>query len=149
MSGADSTCETAFGSTYRAFIVDGTSRIATVTGFKGDGQANWVLKKYMQYQTAANLVVWTTDGTALLGVTNGVPGTLTNPVNPTDDGWGAWVGLNSDYTTGSDCVSWSSNASTDFGLSVNPTATAVGQTFPNNNATSNCMQTRHLLCVEQ
>lgn len=149
-TGADAICETAFGSTFRAFIVDGSSRVATVTAFKGDGQVGWVLKKYMQYVTTPGAaVVWTTDASALLGVTNGVAGTLTNPINPTDDGWGAWVGMNSNYTTGSDCVAWSSVLTTDFGLSVNPTATAVGGTFPNNNATSNCAQTRHLICVEQ
>jgi hypothetical protein len=125
------------------------NRIATVTGFKGDGQVNWVLKRWTQYVDVSNNVIWTTDRSALLGVANGAAaGMLTNPCYPTDDGWGAWTGMHPDYTTGENCARWTSALSTDFGRSVNVAATNVGATFPDNGSLSNCAQLRHLLCVE-
>src|SRR5579871_2706684 len=149
VAGADTLCQGAFGTTYRAFIVDGSTRIATATALKGDGQVGWILKKYMQYQTAANLVIWTTDTTALLGVNNGVAATLTNPIAPSDDGANAWDGMNPDYTTASDCAGWTSMASTDHGTAVNVAATAVDANFPENGSLSACAYQRHLICVEQ
>jgi hypothetical protein len=150
VSGADMKCESVVGSTYRAFIVDGVNRIASVSPFHGDGQVDWVLKKYMQYQNMSNQVIWTTDSTALLGVTLGTAGTLMNPIAPTDDGLGTWMGMNNDYTSGPDCVHWTANTTTASATGAAANATSVGQNFPNNGGTSDCATyARHLVCVEQ
>jgi len=131
------------------FLVDGVNRVATVTAFRGDGQVNWVLKRWTQYVDVSNLVIWTTDRSALLGVTNGVPGTLIHPCAPTDLNYGSWGGMLQDYRTGETCAGWTSVLTTDWNSSLLNTFTGVGQTFPNNGGHSMCSNLEQVLCVEQ
>ena len=147
-AGADALCAGAFGTGYRAMLADGVNRVASLSPMTGDGQVNWTLARYTQYINVDGNVVWTTDASALLGVQAGVASSLTNPIAATDDGWGSWTGLNSNWTSGDNCVHWSSNLSTDFGNSVSNIEVDVGRTFPNNGGISNCSWTRRLFCVE-
>jgi hypothetical protein len=155
--GADALCAGQFGAGYKAFIVDGVTRRATVTGLQGDGQIGWVLSKFTQYVDSGldnrgalpDLPIWTTDRSALLGVTNGAAGVLLNPIEAVNDGQGAWGGMLPNYVTESDCLHWTSSAATDSGRPILPSFTDVNGRFPNNGGISACSFPRHLVCVEQ
>ena len=149
IAGIDNLCIASFGSTYRALVVDGSTRIATVTGNAGDGQVGWVVAAYTRYTSAeTSALVFITDNTRLIGASGGQDRDLLAPIH-SDDGWGSWTGANADWTSStSDCVNWSSSLSTDFGLSCIAASTTTG-TFPNNGGVSNCAQLRHFFCVQQ
>ena len=162
---ADAICAQAdqTNESYKAFIVDGTNRVATVTAFKGDGQVNWIVRTWTQYISVKDdgtdgPVVWTTDRTALLGIRNGAPTPLLSPIRPDPGGdeWYAWGGMQYDYRTGSDCANWTSE--TEVGSIITLSATFVGPPpsmgpaptfFPNSGAASNCGSLYHVLCVQQ
>lgn len=149
VAGADAMCRTELGSTYRALVVDGSTRIASTTAYAGTGQVGWILQPYTRYVSAeTGLLVFITDHTRLLGAVNGVGANLYHPIRSSDDGWGAWIGANADWTSGVDCGDWSSSLNTVTGLACNATATTT-TTFPNSGGVSDCAQLRRFFCVEQ
>ncbi len=128
--------------TYKALIVDGTNRIASVTANLGDGQVDWVLKSNTNY--------FRSDGTTLIMITNAngifVFGTLTNSFDTPATAY--WTGLNNNWRTDgvSICSSWidgtvGSNGSTGNGASSNSAAIHSGSV--------SCDNINRLLCVEQ
>lgn len=150
IAGADTVCGAEFGANYRAFLA-GPTRIATRTAFAGDG-VNWVLSPYRQYVNLQELPIWTTDATPLLGVRNGAPTNLLNPIVPEDATFGTWTGMNPDYTTATSCNGWVTTSIVlpgVVGFGVNASDVRVGSGFPNNGGFSQCNAVKHLLCVEQ
>ncbi|MBZ0236721.1 MAG: DUF1554 domain-containing protein [Deltaproteobacteria bacterium] len=151
IAGADSICTQAFGSTYRALLVDGTNRVATVTGNAGNGQVNWPVAPYARYVSVhSQALVFVTDNTRLIGAAGGTDRNLQSPIATAaqDDGYGAWTGASSTWTSGADCNNWTSSSDTVNGLSSPAQATSTGA-FPNNGGTSNCAQLRRFFCVQQ
>ena len=147
VAGADALCRIEFGPGYRGLITDGVRRVATVTANQGDGQLDWVLQPYTRYVNDSNALVWTTDSSALLGVSNGTHQALLAPISG-DDGWGAWGGFRNNWTSNpSTCSGWSSSSASNSGASIIVSATAANM-FPNNNTASPCSATRRLVCVQ-
>lgn len=109
IAGADAKCQADFGAGWKALLVGGTRR-ATVTPFVGDGQLDWVIKKYTHYYNAQDQLVWRTDAIALLGVRNGARTNLYATFF--EDGTYPWSGYNADWTTipdsdnGGTCAGW-------------------------------------------
>ena len=92
---------------YKALIVDGTNRIASVSANAGDGQIDWVLR--------ANTGYYRMDGSTIIMTTNAngiLLSDLTNTINATATGH--YTGLNFDWTTGAayTCSSWTSTVGT-------------------------------------
>jgi hypothetical protein len=149
VAAADSLCRSGVGAGFKAFLVDGVTRIASVSSFKGDGQIDWVFKAYMQYINVNGSVIATTDKAALIGVSNGVNVALLNPIDPTNDRQhAAWFGGNRDYTSGQDCLHFTSNSANDHDGGLDSADTAPG-VFPTNGGLFNCSLTEHIVCVEQ
>jgi len=83
----------------------GDARVASVSPNKGDGQVDWVLAPNTSYNNAEGALVWTTDDSALLGVSDGTPTSLISPI------YGSFrtarTGMETDWTTAEDdCNGW-------------------------------------------
>lgn len=130
--------------TYRALIVDGVNRIASVSPNAGDGQANWVL--------AANQNYVRSDGTTPIFTTNAnrifVFGTLTNSTGTTGDRY--WTGLNNNWVTSPQhCTNWTTNlGGPNQGQKGRADATN-GNAINGGGGPPQCDQVYFLLCVEQ
>ncbi|HUQ05234.1 MAG TPA: DUF1554 domain-containing protein [Kofleriaceae bacterium] len=151
IAGADSICTAAFGATYRALLVDGTNRVATVTANAGNGQVNWPVTAYTRYVSVhTNLLVFVSDNTRMIGAAGGTDRNLQSGIGGAmqEDNYGAWTGAAPDWTSSDDCNNWTSSSDTVFGRSAG-TQTTSGGSFPNNNAVSNCAQLRRFFCVQQ
>lgn len=102
-------------STYKALIVDGTSRDAV-------SQTDWVLKANTPYyRTLGNVLIGTTNSNAIFDViTNDLPNAVVvcqpGPCDPNDVQ--VWTGINSEATfaAGSEtCLAWSPGANSSTG----------------------------------
>jgi hypothetical protein len=106
ISGADAQCNTSPPSagTYKALLVDGTTRVACTsaqctTGGAAEG-VGWVLAPNTKYVRA--------DGTTVIGTTSAAA-IFAFPLTASigTDGDSYWTGLNTDWTTSSDsCSGW-------------------------------------------
>lgn len=152
IEGADNLCmDPANGypgtGTYKALIVDGVNRIASLTGNAGDGQVDWVLNPNTNY--------YRSDGTTLIMTTNanGIHDfSVADLVNTFDTG-SYWTGLSpfigNEWTTlADDCINWNSNNSGNqgrFGIGLFPDSRSIGHGI------SDCdtILFRSLACVEQ
>ena len=145
IAGADSKCQTEYGAGWKALLVGGTRR-ATVTPFLGDGQLDWVIKKYTHYYNVQNQLVWRTDAIALLGVRSGARTDLYATFF--DDGTYPWSGYDADWTTipdsdnGGTCGGWT--AVTTGGASFVTSDLATVSVELCGSATLN-----YILCVQQ
>jgi hypothetical protein len=144
-SGADQICQRDLGgSGWKALIVGGGRR-ATTTPLRGDGQADWVIKKYTHYFNGAGQFLWRTDDIALLGVRDNRRMNIYAKAFELYP----WGGYDTDWTTqpeqadsaGGTCQGWSSS---DF---------ANAGSFPLDDLTRGagepCDRPMPLLCVEQ
>lgn len=92
------------GLEYRAFIVDGVNRVASVTGNTGDGQVDWVLIPDGEYYKDTSTSVGSTGPNALL---------IFDLYTPISAGGFAWTGLETDWTTSAfTCDGWVSTPAT-------------------------------------
>jgi hypothetical protein len=94
---------------YKALFADGLKRVATITPNKGDGRKDWVLRPWTRYVNQAGAPIWTTNESALLGVTDGKFQGLINAVAPDDLLNYAVTGMNADWTilrAGDNCANW-------------------------------------------
>jgi hypothetical protein len=140
---ADLICQTYVGSQYRALLVDGTNRVASKNPYRGDGQVDWVLLPYTRYLNQMGALVWVTDDVALLGVRNGRPSSLLNPIVPVDFSV-AWAGVQQDWTTSAEtCQNWFSGQKDDEGAVFRLDL----QTFEVETAT--CDQLLPIVCAER
>jgi hypothetical protein len=140
----DPFCNTQFGPNYKALLVDGMTRIASATAYKGDGQVDWVLKPYTAYVNATLQPLWTTDAVALLGVRNGQRALLLGTFGGSNGDY-AWAGFESDWTTSSNnCGRWTiPSANGGTALPLGPSATTA-EVIP-----IDCSSKSFILCVEQ
>ncbi|MDO8519146.1 MAG: DUF1554 domain-containing protein [Deltaproteobacteria bacterium] len=159
IAGADAKCESdgskpADGSTYKAFLVDTSNRVACTTASCGGGTSehtDWVM--------GANTTYTRSDGTTVVGVTNanGILATfpLTNSFG-TSAGL-AWTGLSQTadaWTSGNGsvtdslCNNWES--ADDFGYTADLVATSGYNNAVSKSAGGQgCSTSRALICVEQ
>ena len=150
--GADALCNADAhkpnGSTYKAFVVDGASRVACTTANCAGGttgQVDWVLLPSSTYIRA--------DGVTTIGTTdtNGLfPLPLTNPyllaenASPSTQ---VWTGLNTDWTTSpyGTCTNWGaiSGLGNYARVDISTTASIL------DGGTASCSANAFLACVEQ
>jgi len=144
--------------TYKALIVDGLNRIASVSANAGDGQVDWVLKANSNYYlTDGATKIMTTDENSLFTF-----GSLDNSFNGVGfAGSPSWTGLNQDWTANANnCNFWNSALETDsanFGFTSSSSATAISDATAaipcSNTDTSKSPLTVNfytvLICVEQ
>jgi len=146
-TGADQKCQLEFDGSYKALVVGGGRR-ATVTPFVGDGQQDWVIRKYTHYYNALDDLVWRTDDVALLGVRDGGRQDLyAIPFGDMEYPWGGW---NSDWTTLQDvdapgmfegtCNGWTSNLEGWGSFVFNDLTLAASEP---------CGRSSHVICVQQ
>ncbi len=127
--------------TYKAFIVDGTNRIASVTSNSGDGQVDWVLKANTDYTRLDGTAIMTTNANSIF-----VFGTLTNSFASSDTGY--YTGLWSYWSvvTTAHCSSWTSNSGASSARLGDQTSTSSSsiQAFG-----VICSSIQNLVCIEQ
>lgn len=143
IAGADAKCQAELGTGWKAFLVGG-SRRATVTPYVGDGQLDWVIKKYTHYYNVHDQLIWRTDEIPLLGVRAGARLNLYAPVwdntNYPWAGWAAdWTTLPDSGTTGT-CAGWTAPPSGYGSFILQDLAT---------NASELCGSSSIILCVQQ
>jgi hypothetical protein len=147
--GADQLCRSRFGNGYKALLVGGGRR-ATVTPLRGDGQTDWVIKKYTHYYNDGDQLLWITDSAALLGVRDGMRLNIFADAFPIDRQY-PWGGYDSGWKTEPDPSGPSDFSGTCMGWTVS-TDEAQG-TFPFRDltraATEPCSSGQPLLCAEQ
>lgn len=145
IAGADATCGTDAnhpgGGTFKALLVNGTSRVACTTSncSLGCEGTDWVLLPNTQYIRPDATVILTTNAAAIF-----VFGTLTNYISASA---GAWTGLTTTWQTDMDhCSGWTTtvgNGRLGF-WPTTPSADTISF------ATNLCnVNTRNLICVEQ
>ncbi|WP_244279610.1 DUF1554 domain-containing protein [Leptospira brenneri] len=115
VAGADAICNSdplcPHGSTCKAMILNGTTRIASVTANLGDGQVNWVLHPNAHYYlTGGSTLISNTNNTSLLQIP------FSNAIHSTN--YGAWFGGTAGwvYDTNTSCFTWTSLVNNDSGL---------------------------------
>jgi hypothetical protein len=145
IAGADATCAQEFGSGFKALLVGGGRR-ATVSPFLGDGQQDWVLRKYTHYLNSGGVLVWRTDDVALIAASGG------RKQEPFADLWPRgnliypWAGFSDNWTsqpegaTSGTCNGWTTEELTARGGAITHRMLAFYET---------CRQGSSLLCVEQ
>lgn len=143
---ADSSCPS--GATCKAFIVDGTTRVACTTADCSGGPSehtDWVL--------AASTTYYRSDGTTVIGTTtaNGIfTFPLTNTIN--DDGNLYWTGFRdpADWVAASDrnCSNWANSLGVLSGNIGDPSTTSIS-IVAKSATPPGCDTTLKLLCVEQ
>lgn len=125
------------GGTYKAMMVDGTTRRASTSAFLGDSQIDWVLRPFRTYVRANDgAVIQSTSSIALFTFP------LQNNLGPSS---GVWTGLFANWTTGPNCTAWSSSAVTGNPANVGNTsdqAIYVGASLA-------CGNGERIVCVQQ
>lgn len=123
---------------FKAMLVDGTNRVASLSPDAGDGQTNWVLvpgETYISTSGGATIATANAAGLFSFNLSSAIyPGTLN-----------VWTGLSGDWTTNNNtCSGWTSNAVTgNTGTANSTTNTAIAGT------PSACSGIYRLYCVEQ
>ncbi|MCB1158746.1 MAG: DUF1554 domain-containing protein [Leptospiraceae bacterium] len=146
VSGADAKCNSDSAkpsnipNTYKALLVDGVSRQASLSPNTGDSKINWVLLSNTNYFRA--------DGTTKIGTT-----TAAGLFNfDMDASFGTalaadWTGLNSDWTSHTQhCTNWSSDANTENGSSG---SVLFNTEWSIRLLSSGCDTSKRLICVQQ
>lgn len=124
---------------FKAMVVDGSQRIASLTSDTGDGQVDWVLSPLETY-------VRSEDG-ATIG-TAGSNGLLTFPVSAAVATTGAqvWTGLTGTWTTGTHCFNWTEGFS---GIGEKGLRTATNSSLIQDSTADICTSPYSVYCVEQ
>ena len=131
---ADNLCLAA--GNYKAVLVDGANRIASVTANTGDGQVDWVLHPDTTYKRSDGTEIGTTDAKGLLN-------TFTNPVAAST--LNVWTGLATGWVTSANtCSQWSDGTSTFNGVYKNIAAASIA-----GGIASGCSLSIHIICAEQ
>jgi hypothetical protein len=69
----------------------------------------WVMTPSTTYENKSGDILWTTNAAAIMASNPALPGSISTSGLP------AWTGLNSNWTTGSNCNNWTSNSASDNG----------------------------------
>ncbi len=149
--GADSRCESAGLPGYKAIFADGIGRRATTTPYAGDGQIDWVLRPWTRYVREDGELVWVTDTSALLGVRDGAPQDLVNPIDATGTTAFAVTGLRATWVanTTDDCNGWTSNGDFLDREDGDPRSISAGAFLDNPAGDTDCVVSTVVYCVEQ
>jgi len=135
--------------TYKALIVDGTNRVASLISNAGDGQVDWVLKPGTSYyRSDATTSIMLTDAKGIF-----VFGTLDNAF--VSDPAPYWSGLSSDWTTVADtpdnqhCDGWTYGGdSPPYGSKASADSIDSNSIYAVSGASCNG-RPAYLVCVEQ
>ncbi len=111
ISGADIKCNAdsakpSGSSSYKAMLVDGVSRIASVTANIGDGQVDWVLSPNTTYIKTNGSTIFISNAAGIF-----IFGTMNQSIGA---GELVWTGLNANWQTyaAGQCSNWTSTAGT-------------------------------------
>ena len=152
VAGADAKCAAGNGSLYKALLVDGVTRVATITPFEDNAAKDWVLKPYTRYVNKSGKLIWTTTEMPLLGVKGGAKYDWLAPIDegPFDGYNSGWAGLARDWTTSTTgtCNGWTSR-SPDLRTETLLTTRTDAAGLPSNGGTSACSNIANIICVEQ
>lgn len=151
VSGADSLCNSdankpsVLPNVYKAFIVDGASRMAATlgdaTGVSIGSQADWVLNPNATYFRPDGLTpLFTTNSSRLFDLNTAVQ----NPFDPTVAYY--WTGISSDWTSGQNCNSWTNQTGAFGGHAGDGTTAGVGSA---SSTAGLCNSNIKLFCIQQ
>ncbi|PJZ75576.1 hypothetical protein CH365_17665 [Leptospira neocaledonica] len=146
--GADPNKPTDMGSaTYKALIVDGSTRVATTTGTNASGQTNWVLDASTDYYLKNGGLpysnkVFTTNSFKLFSF-----GSLTTAFSGSGSD-SFWTGLNSNWTTASNhCNMWTDDITSGITGQY-----GIGNVLGSGSVSSgndSCSVSKKFICVQQ
>ncbi|EOQ97595.1 PF07588 family protein [Leptospira wolbachii serovar Codice str. CDC] len=129
---------------FKAMVVDGISRRASITPNMGDGQIDWVFKANQAYIRPTGIPIETSNANGLFTTTISTPITTTSSDH--------WTGLESDWTTFYNgtraCLKWTTNSSSELGV-VGDAYTQDILTLTAGKGLQQCSINRELVCVEQ
>ncbi|PJZ80760.1 hypothetical protein CH359_10330 [Leptospira meyeri] len=127
---------------YKAMVVDGISRRASVTANTGDGQIDWVFKANQAYIRTNGTNIDTTNANGLFITSLAAPITTISSDH--------WTGLNQDWTPYLDgaCLKWTTNAAFELG-NTGDAFTQDILTLTAGRGLQQCSVNRELVCVEQ
>lgn len=127
---------------YKAMVVDGVSRRASITQNVGDGQIDWVFKANQAYIRPGGINIDTSNANGLFTTSLSTPITTVSSDH--------WTGLNLDWTSYLDgaCLKWTTNASYELGVAGDAYTQDI-VTLTAGKGLQNCSVNRELVCVEQ
>ncbi|TGL65112.1 DUF1554 domain-containing protein [Leptospira jelokensis] len=126
---------------YKAMVVDGVSRIASISPNVGDGQIDWIFAPNRTYsQTEGE--IGTTNSTGLFTTT------LLRRFSPNSK---YWTGLNSNWTTnsGNTCDLWRDNSGSFSGIMGQGNSTSIADITAGWTPDPCNLSNQQLICVEQ
>ncbi|TGL88763.1 DUF1554 domain-containing protein [Leptospira congkakensis] len=127
--------------TYKAMVVDGVTRRASVSANVGDGQIDWIFAPNRTYYQTAGTIGTTSSGGLFIS-------TLTNTFSVNSK---YWTGLNSNWTTNASntCNLWTSNLGTYNGVMGQGNSTAIADITAGWTPDPCNFSNQQLICVEQ
>lgn len=176
VTGADAICSsdpqaTTYGGTYKAYIADGTTRVAcTTSNCSGGGTSehvNWVLQPYTSYKFYFTATESATRQTTVNGIFSGDDLGTSDFPTPTEIGTTlfdikTFTGLNDDATTatGHTCLNWTNGTSANNArngvikdaLNSSPDGPVLTKIFYINTdgaGYTSCENTINVMCVQQ
>ncbi|WP_232373939.1 DUF1554 domain-containing protein [Leptospira chreensis] len=127
---------------FKAMVVDGESRRASLTANSGEKQIDWVFKTNQNYVRDNGTGIESSNANGLF--TSGISTPITTLSSD------HWTGLNPDWTTNSNgtCKKWTTNSATEFGI-VGDAYTQDIVTLTAGRGLQLCSVGHELVCVEQ
>lgn len=127
---------------FKAMVVDGESRRASLTANSGEKQIDWIFKTNQNYVRDNGTGIETTNANGLF--TSGISTPITTISSD------HWTGLNPDWTTNSNatCKKWTTNSATESGI-VGDAYTQDIVTLTAGRGLQLCSVDHELVCVEQ
>ncbi|TGK87706.1 DUF1554 domain-containing protein [Leptospira noumeaensis] len=127
---------------YKAMVVDGISRRASLTANLGDGQIDWVFKANQAYIRPGGVNIETSNANGLF------TSSLSTPITSVSSDH--WTGLNPDWTSYLDgaCLKWTTNATFELGMTGDGYTQDI-VTLTAGRGLQQCSVNRELVCVEQ
>ncbi|MCT8335332.1 DUF1554 domain-containing protein [Leptospira sp. 85282-16] len=127
--------------TYKAMVVDGVTRRASISANIGDGQIDWVFAPNRTYRQTEGVIGTTNSAGLFISALS-----LRFSVNSK-----YWTGLYSDWTTNTSntCDLWRSNSGSFTGIMGQGNSTAIASITAGWPADSCNVSNQQLICVEQ
>ncbi|MCT8334837.1 DUF1554 domain-containing protein [Leptospira sp. 85282-16] len=127
---------------YKAMVVDGISRRASITANIGDGQIDWVFKANQAYIRPNGINIETSNANGLFTTSLATPITTISSDH--------WTGLNLDWTSYLDgaCLKWTTISASELG-NAGDAYTQDILTLTAGKGLQQCSVNRELVCVEQ
>ncbi|TGK79139.1 DUF1554 domain-containing protein [Leptospira noumeaensis] len=127
--------------TYKAMVVDGVTRRASLSANIGDGQIDWIFAPNRTYYQTAGTIGTTSSGGLFIS-------TLTNTFSVNSK---YWTGLNTNWTTNvsNTCNLWTSNLGTYNGVMGQGNSTVIADITAGWTPDPCNLSNQQLICVEQ